>query len=89
MKIYGINKICFYCGEIIDCTNDKCFLLAVEKPYTNLYLHRMTCKRIVDELGWIKYLTKEFDRIKTYKESPDRVRKSKIIDEGDDDIADE
>jgi hypothetical protein len=52
---------CFYCNEEIG--DGKARIIALDKPYLNLYFHRETCFRKVENQGTENYISENVQRI--------------------------
>lgn len=66
-----MGLICFDCDKEIEPEQDK-FMLALEKPYTNLWFHKSCYNAIKSEI--IVYLTENEKKVYNYKE---RIGKKK------------
>lgn len=86
MKLSNKNHTCFICGETIDKGVDKSYMIGLEKPYVNLFLHFPQCKNIIDEIGLEKYLLEHYNEILKYDEHPVKIRKNKIEESEEEEI---
>jgi hypothetical protein len=80
------NKMCFVCSQVIDRSLDKTYMIGIEKPYKNIFMHRPQCIAIMDQIGWREYLLKHYNEILEYDEHPVKIRKSKVEESEEEEI---
>jgi len=61
---------CFYCNKDIDSNSDRLRIIALDRPYVNIPVHRDTCNLEIQSYGEGKYLRENIERIISLSNRP-------------------
>lgn len=70
---------CFYCDKEI-LTSEEKIMIAFDKPYANIFIHRNGCLYSVNEVGEDEYMNTHIERLYEFATRlPDATTKNKNI----------
>ena len=68
---------CFYCDKDIDGNSDRLKIIALDRPYANIPVHRDTCYLEIQSYGEEKYLRENIERIIALSNRPVETHKKR------------